>query len=218
MTYTSHADLGGQLGHGPVVAEQEGEVFHAPWEAKVLALTLAMGGTGQWNLDISRAARETVPDYADLSYYEIWHEGLLRLLLDRDLVHADELAIGHLLHPPKPVARVLHAEHVPAALARGSSTERTVASSPAFPNGQRVRMRASPVAHHTRLPAYVAGRCGTIERNHGAHVFPDANAQGLGEQPQWLYTVVFDAAELWPDARPGDTVSVDAWEPYMDVA
>ena len=38
---------------------------------------------------------------------------------------------------------------------------------------------------------------GTIERVHGAHVFADTHAQGLGEQPQWLYTVVFDGQELW---------------------
>jgi nitrile hydratase len=198
--------------------EPEDEIFHAPWEARVLALTIAMGGAGQWNLDISRAARETLPNYADLSYYEIWYEGLLRLLLDRDLVHTDELAAGHLLHPPKPVPRVLRADHVATALASGASTVRAATTSAAFPIGQRVRMRAGRVPHHTRLPTYVAGRYGTIERNHGAHVFPDAHAQGLGEQPQWLYTVVFDAVDLWPDARPGDTVSIDAWEPYMELA
>jgi len=47
------------------------------------------------------------------------------------------------------------------------------------------------------------------------HVFPDSNAHGEGEQPHWLYTVVFDAADLWSDAAPGQRVSVDAWEPYL---
>ena len=72
--------------------------------------------------------------------------------------------------------------------------------------------------HHTRLPAYVRGKCGFIERTHGMHMFADAHAQGLGEQPQWLYTVVFDAIGLWPDAAPRLTVSVDAWEPYLEAA
>ncbi len=74
------------------------------------------------------------------------------------------------------------------------------------------------VDHHTRLPGYVAGRVGTVERVHGAHVFPDTNAHDLGEQPQWLYTVVFDADDLWNDVAPGQRVSVDAWEPYLSPA
>jgi len=42
----------------------------------VLALTLAMGTTGLWNIDASRAARETLADYRELSYYQIWLAGL----------------------------------------------------------------------------------------------------------------------------------------------
>ena len=80
MSYLSHADLGGQSGHGSITVEPEGEVFHAPWEARAHALTLAMGATGAWNLDMSRAARETLPNYAELGYYEIWIAGLQRLL------------------------------------------------------------------------------------------------------------------------------------------
>ena len=72
------------------------------------------------------------------------------------------------------------------------------------------------MAHHTRLPGYVRGKVGTIERLHGSHVFADTHAQGLGEQPQPLYTVVFDGAELWGgSATPGLRVSVDAWESYL---
>ncbi len=35
--------------------------LHAEWERRVLAVTLAMGATGQWNIDTSRAARESLP-------------------------------------------------------------------------------------------------------------------------------------------------------------
>ncbi|MGH8798148.1 MAG: SH3-like domain-containing protein, partial [Caldimonas sp.] len=80
-------------------------------------------------------------------------------------------------------------------------------------------MRADAPDHHTRLPGYVRGRVGVIERRHGAHVYADAHAQGLGEQPQWLYNVVFDEAELWPGRVPqGLRVSVDVWEPYLEPA
>ena len=113
---------------------------------------------------------------------------------------------------------LLTADRVAAALARAA---RPTANRP----GRRpLRGRrpggdpAESVDHHTRLPGYVAGRTGTVERVHGAHVFPDTNAHGLGEQPQWLYTVVFDAADLWDDAAPGQRVSVDAWESYLSPA
>ena len=53
----------------------------------------------------------------------------------------------------------------------------------------------------------------------GCHVFPDAVATGAGEQPQWLYTVVFSGRELWgEDADPAATVSIDAFEPYLEPA
>lgn len=216
--YASHADLGGTRAPGAVVPEPEGELFHHTWEPRVLALNVAAGAAGKWNIDISRSYRETLPDYADLSYYEIWLAGLERLLVGRGLVSADELAAGHALIEPVAVAGVLTADRVAEVLAAGRPTEREPSGPARFSAGDRVRTRAGQVDHHTRLPGYVAGRVGTIERLHGAHVFPDTHAHELGEQPQWLYTVVFDATNLWSDASPGQTVSVDAWESYLHPA
>ena len=192
MSYVTHADLGGQPGFGPVTPEPEGELFHASWEPRALALTLAMGATGSWNIDASRAMRETLPNYRDLSYYQIWLGALEQLMLQRGQVLPDEIASGEMRHPAAPVARVLQAGNVPAVLAKGAPTERAAASPARFAVGQAVRMHIGKADHHTRLPGYVKGRRGTIEHVHGAHVFADANAEGLGEQPQWLYTVVFE--------------------------
>lgn len=216
MSYTTHADLGGQRGHGAVVPEPEGELWHAPWEPRVMALTVAMGATGSWNIDISRSARETLPAYPRLSYYEIWFEGLQRLLIARRLVRRAELKSGRSLDPPLPLARVLRAAEVDAALARGSPTLRSAAAAAKFEIGSRVRTLDHKAKHHTRLPGYVRGKVGTVEQVLGVHIFADTHAHGLGEQPQWLYSVAFDAAELWPD-EPAAThrVSVDAWEPYL---
>jgi nitrile hydratase len=217
MSYLTQADLGGQLGHGAVRPEAEEIRFHERWEPAALAIVLAMGATGSWNIDMSRSARETLPDYLRLGYYEIWLAALERLMLERGQVHADELASGQMLHPAVPVARVLHAGDVAKALAKGSPTARG-AGEPRFRAGDRVRTRAQAVPHHTRLPGYVRGKVGTIERVHGAHVFSDTHAQGQGEQPQPLYTVVFDARELWgADAAPGLRVSIDAWQPYLEL-
>jgi nitrile hydratase len=177
-----------------------------------------MGATGAWNLDMSRATRETLPDYPRLSYYQVWLAALERLLLERRLVGADELAAGRALHAPQPL-KTLAAADVAATLARGAPTERPASAPARFGPGDAVRTRAGRVPHHTRLPGYASGRRGVVERVHGMHVFADPHAQGAGEQPQWLYTVVFDAAELWGGAAaPGLTVSVDAWEPYLEAA
>jgi nitrile hydratase beta subunit len=219
MSYRSHADLGGEAAHGRVVPEPEGELFHAPWERQALALTLAMGATGAWNLDMSRSARESLPDYPTLSYYGLWIKGLEKLLAERGLIGADELSAGRMLHPARPLDRVLRAADVPAALAGGAPTERSAAAPARFAVGERVRTRAAGVDHHTRLPAYARGKIGRVEHLRGVHVFADTHAQGLGEQPQWLYTVVFSGRELWgKDCERGLSVSIDAWEPYLEVA
>ena len=220
MSYQSHADLGGRPIGGAIIPEPEGEIFHAAWEARVLALTLAIGASGQWNIDISRAARETLPNYAALSYYEIWFAALQRLLQQRGLVQADELAAGHTLHRVESRPRVLAAADVASVLMRGAPTERASTAPARFGVGAAVRTRAAPVPHHTRLPGYARGKVGVVERTHGMHVYADAHAQGLGEQPQWLYTVVFDAATLWGEelSAAGLKVSIDAWEPYLEPA
>jgi nitrile hydratase len=219
MSYLSHADLGGRPNTQPVRPEPESEIFHADWEPRALAVTLAMGATGSWNIDMSRAARETLPDYAQSSYYRIWIGALEKLLAERGLVTADELAAGRALHPPKPVARVLRADMVPAALAKGSPTERPATTPARFQIGDAVCTRAQRVDHHSRLPVYAHGKRGVIEGVQGVHVFADANAQGLGEQPQWLYRVAFSGRELWGnDAAPGLSVALDAWESYLEPA
>jgi nitrile hydratase subunit beta len=219
MSYLSHADLGGRPNAEPVLPEPEGELFHADWEPRALAVTLAMGATGSWNIDASRAARETLPDYARYSYYQIWVAALEKLLAERQLVLPDELAAGHALHPPKPVARVLKAADVATALAKGSPTERAIAAPARFQVGDRVRARSQRAAHHTRLPGYARGRQGVVESVQGLHVFADTHAQGLGEQPQWLYRVAFSGAELWgAEAAPDTSVAFDAWESYLEPA
>jgi nitrile hydratase beta subunit len=220
MSYHSNADLGGEAGHGAVHPEAEGELFHAAWEPRVLALTVAMGATGLWNLDMSRAARETLADYRELRYYQIWLEGLEKLLLQTGAAHADEIAQGRMLRAAVPTPRVLRADGVAAVLARGGPTSRQPPGPARYALGQPVRTTSAIPQHHTRLPAYARGKRGVIERVHGAHVFADTHARGLGEQPQWLYTVTFDEQELWGAdvPRQQSAVSVDAWEPYLESA
>jgi nitrile hydratase subunit beta len=210
MSYHSHADLGGQAVRGRIVPEPEGELFHAPWEPRVMALVVAMGPTGMSNIDMNRAARETLPNYRDLSYYEVWLAALEKLAQEKGV-------LGDA--PPAPT-RVMRANLVARVLSKGSPYSRSPAGPARYAPGDRVRTIAAKPDHHTRLPAYARGKVGTVERIHGAHVFPDTSAHGLGESPQWLYTVVFEEKELWGDqeSRQGSTVSVDAFEPYLEPA
>jgi nitrile hydratase subunit beta len=220
VSYRSRADLGGRPLEERVVPEPEGAPFHARWEARVHALTIAMGATGAWNIDMTRAARETLPDYDALDYYRKWLGGLEQLLLGHGLVSAAELAAGHMLEAARPVPRVLAARDVVATLMRGASTERPAPGPARYALGEHVRMRRDGVPHHTRLPGYARGKRGVIERIHGAHVFADAHAQGLGESPEWLYTVAFGEQELWGSREPrqGLSVTIEAWEPYLEPA
>ncbi len=214
MSYLTHADLGGRPNQNAVVNEPEGKPFHASWEARAMALTLAMGAIGSWNIDMSRAARETLPDYAELDYWRIWLAALEKMLVECGLADRGEIASGRMQRPGAPVKRMLHAEDVAAVFARGAPTLRLAAAPARFAIGARVRIRADRPNHHTRLPGYARGRLAKIERNHGVHVFADAHALGLGEQSHWLYCVVLDAPADQPDVG----VSFDAWEPYLEPA
>jgi nitrile hydratase len=214
-------DLGGTQGHGPVAPEPDEPVFHAEWERRAFALTLAMAMPGGWNIDMGRFARENRPpqEYLSMSYYQIWFAALETMLKERDLVTDDEMVVEHSLHPPEPNLRVLSSDDVLKVLHRGGPTERETNTKPAFEPGARVRAKNINPPTHTRLPRYVRGHTGTIERVIGFHVFPDSNAHGKGEDPQWLYTVRFDGSELFgPDGDPTTKVSVDAWEPYLKPA
>jgi nitrile hydratase beta subunit len=211
-------DLGGMQGFGPVRPEADEPWFHDAWERRVFGLTLAMGASGAWNLDQSRHARESLPPatYLSSTYYQVWFEGVLRLLKDRGLVTDAELADGRAREPGAPLPRRLEAAAVAAALAAGSPTQRASPAPARFAPGDLVRARTINPSGHTRLPRYVRGRAGTVVSVHGAHVYPDTHARDGDPCPQWLYTVRFDGAELWGPDTTASCVHVDAWEPYLD--
>ena len=212
-------DLGGMMGFGPVAIEADEPWFHAAWERRAFGITLAVGATGAWNLDMSRHARESLhpADYLTSSYYEIWTKGVEKLVVQTGLVSEEELQARHALTPPTPVRRVLTADAVATALARGGPTERPADQQARFAVGDWVVTRNMNPAGHTRLPRYARAKRGVIERAHGVFVFPDSNAHGKGENPQWLYTVRFSGPELWgAEADPTLIVSIDAWESYLE--
>lgn len=209
-------DLGGMHGFGPVKAEDNEPVFHAPWEARAFALTLAMGASGRWNLDESRHARESMPPaaYLSSSYYQIWLAGLEKLMIRHGLVSEEELDSGQLQKPGADV-RCLQPDQVASVLARGAPVERPAPAEPRFPVGSAVHTKNVHPATHTRLPRYARGRRGVIHAVHGCHVFADSHADTGDENPQWLYSVRFDAEELWGTDTSASDVFVDCWESYL---
>jgi nitrile hydratase len=211
-------DMGGMQSFGPVAPEADEPYFHADWERRALALTIAMGATGKWNIDMSRAARESLPpaQYLSSSYYQIWLAGLRKLLIDSCLATADEIDSGVSQRIGAPLPRVLAPDQVNPMLFRGSPASRPEPGPARFAVGDAVRTQTFNPPTHTRLPRYCRGKRGHIVALRGAHVFPDSNALGRGEDPQWLYTVRFDAVELWGKDTTASSVCADCWEPYLE--
>ncbi len=219
-------DMGGRFGDGAVVPEPEDEIFHADWHARALALTLASGSLGKWNIDVSRHMRECLSpqDYTAFSYYEKWMGGLANLLVSTGVMTRDELAGKTTAQISELAEKKLTADQVAGAMARGGPADRESKIAPVFEIGDTVMTRriAENVlvsGGHTRLPNYAAGAQGRILRYHGTHVLPDSNAHGLGEAPEPLYAVIFPAAELWQHPEHSrDEVVLDLWQSYLEPA
>lgn len=214
-------DVGGQMRFGPVVPEPDEPPFHADWEKRALGLVICSGAMGAWTIDESRRARESLaPEiYYASSYYEIWIRGLEILLKRHGFVSGRDIEAGKPVDAAPTPKRVLKAADARAAMARGGPCNRPVSAAPRFRAGQRVRARDFHPEHHTRLPRYARGKAGVIEAVRDGYVLPDTNAHGGGENPEWVYTVAFDGRELWGgEADPALTVSIDAWESYLEPA
>lgn len=87
-------DLGGMQGFEPIAPEVDEPVFHAEWEKRAFAITVACGFGGEWNIDMARYARESLHPslYLRTTYYEKWLLGLEKLLIERDIVSEEEIA------------------------------------------------------------------------------------------------------------------------------
>jgi nitrile hydratase subunit beta len=218
-------DLGGMHGFGPVDREANEPPFHESWEAAVYAIMRASLGTGQYNLDEFRHGVERMDPahYLRSGYYEHWLDGIARVLVEKGVVSDQELAARTAFFAERPeapasaAARAIPATPAPRLKWFAPESERPATRPPRFAVGDTVRTRNIHPTGHTRLPRYARGKRGVIHRQHGTHVFPDSNAHGGGEQPQALYSVRFDARELWgPAAEPNQHVYIDLWEPYLE--
>jgi len=211
-------DMGGMHGFGPAAREVDEPVFHAAWEARLFAIRHAMGAWGKWNIDGSRYSREIIApeEYLRMSYYERWLAGLVTQMVEAGLVTEEEVRSGRPAAGTHKATPALAPNAVERVLAR-SPAMRDVPIAPRFRPGDAVRTCNLNPAGHTRLPRYARGKTGTIVRYHGVHVFPDTSAHGLGEQPQPLYCVRFEARTLWGEsAGARESMHLDLWESYLE--
>lgn len=228
-------DMGGRFGDGVIPEKDDTVVFHNEWEARAMAIALACGALGVWNIDAGRHSRECqLPkDYASFSYYEKWLAALANLLVDRNLLTTDDLDRATQLAKGRagvkagsPLSdKTLLADAVPVAMRKVTPYVRTEGPSALFRVGDLVRTASYHPNHrapggHTRLPAYAMGRVGQVVMLHGNHVLPDSNAHFEGEAPEPLYAVEFDARTLWDgDAEDaGDRMVLDLWQNYLEPA
>ena len=214
-------DMGGMQTFGPVRPAENAAVSHAAWEERIMAIWTAMGSWRKWNIDSGRQARESLPpaEYLSLSYSQLRYAQALKLIVEGGLVTPAEIERGKATKASPKLTPALSADKVAAYWRNGSPKTRDVAVEAKFRVGQRVRARNVHPVTHTRLPRYARGRVGLIERDRGVFVFPDSNAQYLGEKPQHVYSVRFLARELWGDqANAMDTVMIDMWDDYLEFA
>ena len=213
-------DMGGMHGMGPVEIEPNEPVFHAEWERRVFALRLASAFHRKWNGDMNRHAVERMPpgDYLASSYYERVLFGFQKLLVERGLISQKELETGK-AEAEASVEGVLTTQGIETMLRNRKRARRDEDVPPRFKAGDRVVARNMHPAGHTRMPRYVRGRQGVIDRDCGVYVFPDTHAMSGDPKPQHLYSVRFAARELWgPAASARDSVYMSLWDDHLDPA
>jgi len=204
---------------GPIEYEEKEPVFHAPWEGRVLAMTRAVTATGKLQGGLRPPIESlTAFEYLRMSYYEKWLTSLTVRIVASGLLTRAEIENGHTAEGSTKSVPALSVADVPAFMRRILPMRKDDVA-PRFQIGQHVRARNINPVTHTRLPRYVRGKAGTIERDRGVATLPDTNVYGLGEKPQHVYSVRFSARELWGDqAAAQDAVYAELWDDYLEPA
>ena len=212
-------DLGGKQGFGPVDVGEEEVAFHADWEGRMWAIAQCSSGHDGWTIDWWRHCRELIDpvDYLARPYFDSWMQTYTATYIDSGTLSLEEIIEAKSTTPlfePPPARNV--EEVLSDIQSQGISFEQALSQAPRFSAGDQVTTRQLVTSHHTRLPAYARGKPGVIHCHHGAHIFADSSAQG-NEYPQHIYSVVFEARDLWPEAQHNkDRVFLDLWESYLE--
>jgi nitrile hydratase len=214
-------DLGGMDNCGPIPREENEPVFHEDWERTIFALTIAMLPSGYCKIDEIRRTTENIPPaiYLQAKYYQKWLLTLESILLEKDVLTKEEIETGRSIRTeggfklpaaPKEMLQFAMSNPVPANL------DVDIASK--FHSGDKIIAKNIHPLHHTRIPRFIRGKRGVVEKDHGVFLLADTNAHGGPDKPQHVYTVKFTARELWGDDAPAkDTVCISLYDDYMDI-
>jgi nitrile hydratase beta subunit len=219
-------DMGGLHGFGAVAVEHNEPVFHSRWEGRVYAITQVLDTTGIYNLDEHRHEIELMhpADYLRDGYYGRWLFAMDSILSRKNILKPAEVAarIAERAHDASRVTKPDTAGRnwplPPEQKIRWGAWRNEIEVTAKFAAGDKVRVRNWQPPGHTRLPAYVRGKVGTVSIvDTQAWIFPDTRAHNAGENPQPVYNVAFEAKELWGDfAESGVVVNVDLSESYLE--
>jgi nitrile hydratase len=220
-------DMGGvKERFGPVVREENEPVFHAPWESRVYGMRQAVGPI--FRLGASRRAIESLPAdfYLSSSYYEKWLESFISNLTDKGLISPEELE-ARLAEfeaaPERPATEVIDPAQALAVTNR-IFRKRIVRlpvehETPLFEVGDAVVVRDLHPAGHIRLPGYLRGKTGIIERYNGYYDIHDHERSDEPMPPPLpLYSVSFDMADLWGEGAEKGRIVADLAEHYIEAA
>ncbi|WP_374650247.1 nitrile hydratase subunit beta [Dongia sp.] len=211
-------DMGGMPGQGRIVMDADEQPFHADWEARMWGINEALEGPDGWTLDWWRYVRELIrpDDYLTRPYFDQWMQVYAAMMVDSGIASVAEIAGGHgsgarpVLREPMAAADVARISRI------ARDFRRDTRLPPAFKAGDKVLARTFTGGAHTRLPAYLMGKAGTVHAHRGNHLFPDSGAKG-GHEAQHLYTVSFASADLWPEGQgKNDRIFADLWEGYLE--
>ena len=213
-------DLGGKQGHGAIDVDEPEVPFKHEWEGRMWGIS-SCSGSSDWTIDWWRHVREAIDpvDYLTRPYFDSWAQTELAAYVDSGVFTLEEAISGkcqsEAFKAPSPISVD---EAVAKDRKRDTNFEVATTKAPKFTVGDSIVAAVTASSHHTRLPAYVRGKAGTVTTHHGSHSFPDLNAHGI-EEGQHLYSVAFKAGDLWLDCENADDVIyLDLWESYLEPA
>ena len=212
-------DMGGMQGWGTVAIDPDEPVFREGWHGRAFAMGAMSMGLSGTNLDAFRHGLERLhPDeYLGDGYYGRWLACAETLLVDSGVLPPGAVEararnlMGESVEEPAEVE-----ENKPVYERGGPGSLREIDDPAAFSPGDRVRAKDMRTGGHTRLPAYVRGRSGTVYALRPSALLPDTNAHFAGENPQHVYTVEFDSTELWGPGAEAAKLRIDLFESYLE--
>jgi nitrile hydratase subunit beta len=237
-------NLGGLENVGPIAFEKR--VFVEPWETRIFGIHVAMMGLSQhlkdatpkypidqvptkfkstWTwADLRKGAEAMNPfDYFKYRYYEKWLGGISGFFVSAGYIsqqELDEKTSAYLEGKgsiPNSQNEAIDSQIIEY-LRVGDPGEREVAEGPKFASGDSVQVKDVRPVDHTRLPGYLRGKTGVVDKVYpGAYIyFCSTGPDGLGE-PMPVYRVRFEPEEIWGElAEEKSVVYADLYETYLE--